>query len=294
MQPVLSVVIPVSGSPGKYAHLLSWLEKFESRSVEIILIADNLPELDYKKLSDKVKNGKSWQLTLLRGKFGNPGESRNLGIDKSQGQWTAFWDCDDIPLIDEFLKMCLSGTEAGSDLCIGRFEVSDLKGSIKKSKPLTRRKLEEEITCNPGIWRMAFKRELIEGLRFPRYRMAEDQNFIQHVLLKGPNIYFSDEAVYRYFKGIPESLTSSNEGKTHLKYAVRDTSKLLMLYPGSKLLQQNLMKQIVTIFKNPKIRAEFLALRLISKFIALHPVIAISEMLPNAVKVLLHMKSEEK
>lgn len=72
---------------------------------------------------------------------------------------------------------------------------------------------------NPGIWRWAFKRPIIDGVFFPKLLMGEDQVFLANLNVNWLKVYRAKENVYDYIQGNPSQLTAS-------RLAVNDRLKM--------------------------------------------------------------------
>jgi hypothetical protein len=62
---------------------------------------------------------------------------------------------------------------------------------------------------NPGIWRWAFQRPIIDGVFFPNLLMGEDQVFLANLNIDWLKVYRGKENVYDYIQGNPSQLTAS-------------------------------------------------------------------------------------
>lgn len=261
---MLSAIVPVSGPHEKYKNLFVWLEEFQNPEVEIILVTDSISGEGLKSLESL---GNLVSVRVLSGTFGNPGSARNHGLNYSSGSWTCFWDCDDIPNVDSFLAMCRETDISLFDVCIGTFFTTSPNGELKKSQELNQQWLTEELSSNPGIWRIAFKTDFVRDLVFPQYQMGEDQIYIQRVFFRNPRIHLSKRAVYNYFQGLPFSLTGNLSSKADIRFALNDTFENLFWNPNARLLHQNFVKQILTSLKFSPNSAKLYGPRMLSSFL---------------------------
>lgn len=287
MKPLLSAVVPISGSETKYSHLLNWLPKFESTLLEVILVGDSLPIPQQTAIQQVIRNGAKNQIQFINDSFGDPGTSRNAGMAEVQGNWICFWDCDDIPEIPNFIKMCKTADEHGFNMSIGRFTSTDLLGDTKMSNRINTKWVSEEVVSNPGIWRTGFKHNLAEGLQFATHRMGEDQNFIQQVEKRNPNKYFYDDFVYHYFRNRPDSLTSNQNSIDDIRFVLKLSNSLLQEAPQSRMLQQALVKQSITCLKRASSKYRTTGLKLVVQFVKDHPWQSLVRLLPNIIRLLM-------
>jgi len=189
--PLISAIVPISGMVGRLQNLKSWVGALNDEKVEVILIHDIKDNETGDEIVDLIM-GLSRKPIFLECTSGNPGETRNLGLQVATGDWIVFWDCDDLPNVTATVKYLENSTRI-SDLIIGEFTwVSELSGEQRGSENLANHKINAliAVALNPGIWRMIFKRSLIGNTLFSPSRMAEDQVFIASILSKNPKIDF--------------------------------------------------------------------------------------------------------
>jgi hypothetical protein len=103
------------------------------------------------------------------------------------------------------------------------------------------------IPLNPGIWRWAFKQEILNGLKFVPFRMGEDQCFLFDVRPLNKKIYIHDKSVYVYIINRDGQLTRNkkaiNEIPSSLKYLfsqVKQQNGLLNYFETVIILRQSL------------------------------------------------------
>jgi hypothetical protein len=202
--PILSAIVPVTRMAGRLGLLENWLCEVENLPVEVIIIHDIQDESTSQELQEVIGRHKKSQIKLLEGEFGSPGAARNAGLDFQRRIWTAFWDSDDLPKVTVVLEGIRSAN-SNADVVIGNYSINN-NGHIKEVKHFNRL---DFVAINPGLWRMAFKTDLIKEKRFALFRMGEDKLFLADLNLKSRNIHFTNKIFYIYNKGQPFQLTSS-------------------------------------------------------------------------------------
>jgi len=202
--PILSAIVPVTRMAGRLGLLENWLYEVENLPVEVIIIHDIQDENTSNELREVIGRHKKSQIKLLEGEFGSPGAARNAGLDFQRRAWTAFWDSDDFPKVTVVLEGIRSANST-DDVVIGNYSINN-GGNVKQVKHFNRL---DFVAVNPGLWRMAFKSELIKEKRFAPFRMGEDQLFLADLNLKSRDIHFSNKMFYIYYQDHPFQLTSS-------------------------------------------------------------------------------------
>ena len=206
-----------------------WVGKLSSNpQIEIIIIDDYSDEAtssELKAICEKYEN-----LKFIEGNFGNPGSARNAGLEICQGKWIIFWDSDDEPDVENFLTLLKSIDARNSDICFGRYEVFNEKSGSRLESPAWTSNKDRDLSIvarNPGIWRIVFARDLIEGMRFEPLRMAEDQIFICEAISRASKVVFAENQIYTYFTGSNNHLTKNSAALQDLLPAFNRTIELL-------------------------------------------------------------------
>ena len=223
--PNLSIIIPIAPQGVDY-EIVNKVVNRVGQDVEIILVFDGfenkLPK-DYSpdafKYSEKIR--------FLQTNARSPGASRNLGLANSKGLWVTFWDSDDSVDLNEFEIALSENLRTRSDILIYNYEVSTKTSMsrIYKTKVLHNASINR-VALNPGIWRMIFRKELIQNLEFSSARWGEDQLFFAQVLKSNPIIHFSERAYYMYKVGFSNQLTSRKEFHQDLKVILSDINSI--------------------------------------------------------------------
>ncbi len=213
---LVDVVVPFADRLQNLEPLKSWLCK-ESlpTNFRVILVhdvknQDSAGEELHKLLS--LLDPKSY--IYIKGKFGSPGGARNAGLEKVTALWVCFWDSDDFPLPKEFLKMIKSGIQNHSQICVGKFEIT--QDGTKMQKNSSQGNSRVAVATTPGFWRMAFTRHSIGDVRFSNSRMGEDQLFLMAIDFGSLRWYRHDEVVYRYIIGVDSQLTNTQSSYSDL------------------------------------------------------------------------------
>lgn len=248
------------GNPGRdFDNIVANVKEFESLDQsELILVIDAPDCPEARALSDIYSHKKN--LTVLHSSCGNPGGARNLGKKHSTGEWISFIDSDDSIDFKNYYQLVVEGNLAGAELALGRYQlIKEAEITLDSKEYLSSHCVAKCIARNPGIWRMSFKRNLIEDINFPSLRMAEDQIFLARLRFWECDIWISDFLVYTYRRNIVGQLTRSQDAISDLLKAQEMTLGLLFKEPpksvGSGILATVFINQLLTSVRHLGLRS---------------------------------------
>ena len=212
---LLSVIVPVREMAGRLQNLRRWLAVVGDKSLEVIIVHDFFDEATDVELRQIGKEFQHLRIKIFTEKLNSPGLARNIGIERASGEFISFWDSDDLPKVDAVMSD-LSTTEKNIDVLIGQFE------SVESARPgVGRFKSDDsqliDLALNPGLWRMAFRAEKLLGIRFSKYKMGEDQDFLASVITTTDRLKFSNRIWYTYFTNNSGQLTLNKSAIKELK-----------------------------------------------------------------------------
>jgi glycosyltransferase involved in cell wall biosynthesis len=202
----LSCVVPVTKMAGELGILESWVKKSCNFNLEIVIVHDIQDSNTGIELDELVKSLNEQKITFIEKAVGSPGLARNLGLNEATGQWITFWDSDDLPNVEEVMKSI--DENPNCEVIIGRYKIQDRVSGLVTSSLISRLNYRA-IGENPGLWRMVFRNDVLEGVRFNSIRMAEDQIFLSQLNLKNRQVAFTERFLYTYFTGRNAQLTQS-------------------------------------------------------------------------------------
>jgi glycosyltransferase involved in cell wall biosynthesis len=269
--PLLSVITPISNMAGKLARLELWLSTILKSDSEVILIhdiTDEMTGLELERLFQKHKDG---NIQLLQGRFGGPGSARNAGIEMAKGRWISFWDSDDEPNVNNFLKVVEKANSTTCEIIVGGFITRNERTNQERKEELFSNNLAENldrVSFNPGIWRMAFRRSFLGGNRFPSSRMGEDQLLLANLNFYNSKIDFYNDSVYCYITGNPNQLTANSSAISDLKKVAKTFLQKISLTPKSesKYLAIMFIRQCLTLLKRGRFDARLLSIWLLLRY----------------------------
>jgi glycosyltransferase involved in cell wall biosynthesis len=247
-QPLLSVVCPVTAMAGRLSNLKMWLTEVLRENVEVFLIHDISDQATHLELVALVTELNSSKLKFSQGKYQSAAAARNSVLNMCRGTWLAFWDSDDVPMFSEVL----AELDLGFDLMIGDFEVSRpdrRRELVRKSDNYA--KALSEVSFNPGIWRMVFKRDMFEALRFPEIKMGEDQDYLAQIQWKKIKVKLVTKVFYRYYDGQEFQTTAKGKSRKSLLKSLEILQYFLREEKGDERFIRNLIaRQALTLLKS--------------------------------------------
>ncbi len=243
--PELTAIIPVAKMAGKLFNLELLLRRCHSLGIEVVIVHDEQDLDTGVDLERIVKSVNSDLVSVITKTVYSPGKARNLGISRATGDWICFWDSDDNPVPENFLSMLRQAESQTTEIAVGKFRRTngdkvELYGNS-----------ETDVGRMPGIWRFAFKRESIQSLTFPEYRMGEDQVFLAKIDMPDGIVFRYEEIVYEYVCGNIGQLTTNKKAILELEYAINDLLALISdSHMKHKIHLMFLSRQILTVLKH--------------------------------------------
>ena len=204
----LSIIIPVFNG-----------EKFIKRCVdsvlnqsmyidEIIIINDNSTDGTIEILEKNYSNLVNIKIINLKKNHG-VSYCRNLGIEKSSGEYIGFVDSDDYVEVNMFEKMYNNAKDNNLDICICNFvEVNQqnrIKSKYKNNEEiLERNKSLEKYLLNkisPSVWDKIFRRKILKNIKFnTKLIIGEDILFCLEAFYYSKKTGFVNDYLYNYIQ----------------------------------------------------------------------------------------------
>lgn len=204
----LSIIIPVFNG-----------EKFIKRCVdsvlnqsmyidEIIIINDNSTDGTIEILEKNYSNLVNIKIINLKKNHG-VSYCRNLGIEKSSGEYIGFVDSDDYVEVNMFEKMYNNAKDNNLDICICNFvEVNQqnrIKSKYKNNEEILERdKSLEEYLLNkisPSVWDKIFRRKILKNIKFnTKLIIGEDILFCLEAFYYSKKTGFVNDYLYNYIQ----------------------------------------------------------------------------------------------
>lgn len=181
----LSIIIPYYNTKEYTDELLSVLESQLTDDVEVLVVDDGSDE-PYSAQDDRIK--------VLRVKHSGQSKARNLGINRTSGDYVQFIDSDDL-VSDDFIQRILEKIEDDPDIIEFSWRSLNCNGAS-----FNFRVREGERLTNPSACTRTFKRSYIGKVRFTEKKDAtEDEDFSRRLGYLYKPVKVSTISDYLYF-----------------------------------------------------------------------------------------------
>lgn len=274
-EPFLSVICPIANMAGRLDNLQTWLMEICDLDCEVFLIHDIQDTETGSQLRKIVESMGNKSIRLSEGKFGSAGAARNSVLGQCKGMWICFWDSDDLPSA----KAVYSNLKDEFDIVIGEFEFVYPDGAKKKvQNPKGGEKVTGFVSHHPGIWRFAFKRSKFQDIRFPTFRLGEDQGYLAQIPWSELRIGLVDQSFYSYFVGNDFQTTAKSKPRDSIVDSVSFLINLQIQNRGDNaLIQRFIARQSLTLLKTRKLTLIISLIRTIFK-LSRHPKLFVGQM----------------
>lgn len=203
---LISIIVPVYNVEDYLKECLNSIINQTYKNLEILLIDDGSSDKSGEICDEYAKNDS--RIKVFHKQNGGQSSARNLGLDKSKGDFISFVDSDDV-LGENFIqklydmaskfqtKMSMISFQAFSQNRLNT-DIAQANSSEKilSSKELLKAICTAYLSFSPCIF--LYKRDIFDDLRFPEGRIYEDIFISFDVIHKAQNIAYSDAKHYFY------------------------------------------------------------------------------------------------
>lgn len=235
---------------GQLSFLDNWLNEIHDKSIEVFLVHDIQDENTSDELHQLILDKNNPHIYLSEGKYGTAGVARNSVLNDCKGQWVTFWDSDDIPNVAN----AFNAIDDSFDVIIGAFLTRSPNGDQKlNTHGENQASSMTKMSFQPGIWRTLFKKNVISDIRFPSFKIGEDQGFLAQINWDNLRIKFSTSIFYTYNIGLDSQTTAPGKSRASLIESLKYLSKLIESKIGNEIFIRNLVsRQFLTAIRGTK------------------------------------------
>jgi glycosyltransferase involved in cell wall biosynthesis len=177
------------------------------KNLEIILVDDGSTDSSPKICDDYAL--KDNRIKVVHKENGGLSDARNAGLKIATGDFIGYVDSDDWIELDMYERMYNACVENDAQLAVCRYfrEYDDktINDGTKRLEILDKNEiLKIYITDKDGymvynsVWSKLFKRELVEGVLFPKGQNSEDIMYTTRALCKLDKAVYIDTCLYHY------------------------------------------------------------------------------------------------
>lgn len=219
---LISIIIPLYNEEKHLDRCIKSIVKQTYKDIEIIILNDGSTDSS-KEICDKWSQIDS-RIKVIHKKNSGVSDTRNLGIEKSQGKYITFIDSDDY--IDETMinKLYVDLINNNSDISVCGFKrITEnnkiLYESIKKKTTLNNKneflnELMKEKLFIGSLWGKLYNKELFKNNKLDKnLRIAEDLDLLIRISKDIKKISLIGENLYYYFDNEKSVTRKSNFDK---------------------------------------------------------------------------------
>ena len=200
----ISVIVPIYNVEKYLRRCLDSIINQTYKNLEIILVNDGSKDNSFE-ICKEYKN-KDKRIVLIDQKNAGLSAARNSGIDIATGDYIGFVDSDDVlsTKMYEFLLKSIKESNSDISLCLfksfnNNIEFDNNYNNIVLGKDGAIKELLIDRKIASHACDKLYKKELFNGIRFPKGKKYEDIPVIYKLFLKANNISFVDTELYGYF-----------------------------------------------------------------------------------------------
>ena len=199
---MISIIVPVYNTNKLLIKCVDSLLNQTYRNFEIILIDDGSDDAETVRLCDELALANPDVISVYHKKNEGQGVARNIGLEKSRGEYVAFVDSDDWinDQMYEILIKNLSLHQADISCCNNGCDSS--KDTNEKKEFLQPNIMLEHLMDHHGTGHSpcdkVFKKELFNNVRFAPLRAYEDCATLFEVFNNAQKVVYQDITLYHY------------------------------------------------------------------------------------------------
>ncbi|EHJ52882.1 glycosyltransferase family 2 protein [Streptococcus macacae] len=221
MSKKISVIVPVYNVEKYLSRCLDSLVNQTYSNLEIIIVNDGTKDKSMV-IAERFAQ-KDPRIKIIHQENAGLSEARNKGLQYITGDYVAFLDSDDWLEKDAYAYMLRLLEDYGADICVGAIRRTaqplPFENSQKPKENLLTQKAYAKKYFKIGsqsieyyVWNKLYKRQVVEGIRYPKGFYAEDVPTTFRYILKAQKIIVTDKIVYHYFSN-EQGLTAQFSSK---------------------------------------------------------------------------------
>lgn len=229
----VSVITPVYNRENWVENMIKNLPSQILEEIEFIIVDDGSSDKTYEEIIKRTKEDKRFVVIKSQENKG-PYHARNIGLEKSQGEYIGFFDSDDNIPQDYFKSLYEQAKKQNADIIYTTFN------NIPHELPRIKKEEDKlKVIKNGAIWDKLFKKEYLikNQIKFTEGLYTADNLFILQAFLQTNNIILTSAPSYEY------RLQSDSISKDIKKQEKRKQDILQVLQKAMELSQKYIHSQ---------------------------------------------------
>ncbi|MBM7453032.1 glycosyltransferase involved in cell wall biosynthesis [Acholeplasma morum] len=223
---LVSIIIPVYNSGTRVLNLIDDLERQMNLNMFEVLFIDDCSKDNSVEILEQGLSKVSFKHSVIMKKNNDgPGETRNIGICKSKGNYITFIDADD-RISSDFMSIIVNAIRYNENKDIYCFDARYVNRNNKTIKMYAHSEYinreNASLYMNTSTWGKVVKADLLKlnGIRFTRFFRGEDQIFWQNVISISESFYYEEKCIY-YYEQNDSSLTKNKGIKVDFEETIK-------------------------------------------------------------------------
>lgn len=261
---LFSIVMPIYNGEKVITDSLNSILEQEYTDWELIIVDDGSTD-NSASICDKLAQ-RDQRITVVHTPNNGPAQARNIGLEKSQGEYVLFIDADDYieKITLKYIKKVID--EQNPELIIyNYFNGNDEEKNVRKIEKMYCRsnqefkeifqELDNKFMTYP-VWNKAYKREYIEKVeaKFPMgINVAEDFVFNTFIYRHVQTVSVINDPLYHYVYRKGESISQKFD-LNKMEYALKVYDRVITFYnewlPQMKNSARNMLIYDVSVYIN--------------------------------------------
>lgn len=219
---LISIIIPVYNVEKYLDRCMQSVLCQTYRNLQIILVDDGSADSS-SKMCDAYAAQDS-RIQVIHKQNGGLSDARNAGLRFAEGAYIGYVDSDDWIEPDMYERMYTACVENGAQIAVCRYfnEYKDRteSGGSGQTAVLTRDELlniyiggHDKYVIYNSVWSKLFKRELVEGVLFPKGRNSEDIMYTTRAFCMTQKAVYLDTCYYHYVIDREGSIMNVSRGE---------------------------------------------------------------------------------
>lgn len=185
MSELISVIVPVYNVEAYLDKCILSVVQQSYADLEIILVDDGATDSSGEICDDWAERDS--RIKVIHKENGGLSDARNAGIEIASGCWFSFIDSDDYITPDAIEQLHTAAAANGCQMAVCNiiriFDDGETQPFYQPTAKLTvlQGAARFDTLCQPSVCNKLFRRELFNGVRFPKGKYYED-TFVYHIL----------------------------------------------------------------------------------------------------------------